>query len=162
MSGHLAFPVPGAATAFPGADHADVTAVVNRYAYALDDRDWDRLDQVFTEHAVARYGHPSRPVIEGRVALVDSIKAMLGGCGHSQHLLATHVVTVDGDTAESTCKARVYHHGAGERAALAPYECFGVYRHQLRRTAAGWRITDLLFHVQHTVGDINVLQPAQA
>lgn len=142
-----------------GTDHAAVTEVVNRYAYALDDRDWPLLDEVFAEDAVARYGRADSRAVTGRTAIVQVIRSMLDGCGPSQHLLATHIVTADGDTATSACKARVYHYGAGAKASLEPYECFGVYRHTLRRTAAGWRVTELLFDVQHTVGDIRIVQP---
>lgn len=140
-------------------DEAAVTAVVNRYAYALDDREWALLDEVFAEDAVARYGRADSAAVTGRAAIVRMIGSMLDGCGPSQHLLATHIVTVDGDRAESVCKARVYHYGAGAKAALEPYECFGVYRHTLRRTGAGWRITGLLFDVHHTVGDIGIVTP---
>ncbi|WP_281260881.1 nuclear transport factor 2 family protein [Nocardia nova] len=34
-----------------------IADVVNRYAYALDDRDWRRLDEVFAD-VVVRYGSP--------------------------------------------------------------------------------------------------------
>ena len=144
-------------TALP--DNAAVTDVVNRYAYALDDRDWARLDEVFAEDAVARYGTASSAPLTGRTAIVQMIRSMLDGCGPSQHLFATHIVSVDGDRAESTCKARVYHYGAGAAAAFEPYECFGVYRHTMRRTGVGWRITELLFEVHHTVGDIRIVTP---
>ena len=140
-------------------DEVAVTAEVDRYANALDDREWTLLDEVFAEDAVARYGGADSAPVTGRTAIVAMISSMLDGCGPSQHLLATHIVTADGDRAESACKARVYHYGAGAKAALAPYECFGVYRPPLRRTAAGWRITELLFDVHHTVGDIRIVTP---
>ncbi|MEV5647314.1 nuclear transport factor 2 family protein [Nocardia sp. NPDC052254] len=152
-------PVSAVPSAAGKSDDAAVTEVVNRYAYALDDRDWAGLDEVFAEDAVARYGRPAGRPITGRTAIVQMIRSMLDGCGPSQHLLATHIVTVDGDTAVSMCKARVYHYGAGVKAALEPYECFGVYRHSLRRTAAGWRVAELHFDVHHTVGDIRIVQP---
>ena len=140
------------------ADRADIAAVVNRYSDALDDRDWVLLDDFFTADAVARYGSPGATPVTGRPAIVALIRSHLDGCGPSQHLFGNHVVEVDGDAASSTCKARVCHFGAGDRASLEPYECFGVYRHTLRRTDAGWRVVDLLFDVRHAVGDARVLQ----
>ncbi|WP_068162017.1 nuclear transport factor 2 family protein [Rhodococcus phenolicus] len=141
------------------ADRADVIAVINRYSDALDDRDWACLDDFFTEDAAARYGSADRAPVTGRAEIVRMIRSNLDGCGPSQHLFGNHVVEIDGDTALSSCKARVCHFGAGDRATLEPYECFGVYRHTLRRTDAGWRVAELLFDVRHTVGDIRVLQP---
>jgi len=141
-------------------DRDAVTDVVNRYAYALDGRDWALLDDVFTADAVARYGGPDSPRLEGREAIVSSIRSFLDGCGPSQHLLGNHTVVVDGDVAVATCAARVFHYGAGERATLTPYECFGVYRDRLRRTSRGWRIADRTLEVHLELGDIAILQPA--
>lgn len=140
-------------------DRADVTAVINRYSDALDDRDWASLDDFFTEDAVARYGGEGSTPVTGRAEIVRMIRSNLDGCGPSQHLFGNLVVEIDGDVARSSCKARVCHFGAGERASLQPYECFGVYRHTLHRTADGWRVTELLFDVRHAAGDIRVLQP---
>ncbi|TVZ02184.1 nuclear transport factor 2 family protein [Trebonia kvetii] len=143
-------------------DRAAIVDVVSRYTYSLDERDWTLLDQVFSADAVGRYGGPGGPPLEGRDAIVAFIRSFLDGCGPTQHLLGNHMVEVAGEEATARCKARVYHHGAGERAALTPYECFGVYRDRLRRTAEGWRITERVFDVQLAVGDIAILQPAPA
>jgi hypothetical protein len=142
-------------------DRDAIVDVVNRYAYSLDERDWALLDQVFAVDATGQYGGPGSP-LEGLEAIGASIRSFLDGCGPSQHLLGNHIVEVNGDEAVSRCKARVYHYGAGERAALTPYECFGVYRDRLRRTPEGWRIAERVFDVQHAVGDIKILQPASA
>ena len=128
-----------------------VVAVVVRCAAAFDRRDWDALDQVFTEDATA-YG------VEGRPAVVRFIRSFLGGCGPSQHLLGNHQVVVDGNTAKSVAKARVFHVGAGDRS-HSTYECFGNYRDDLVLTEAGWRITSRMFEVTITLGDTSVLQP---
>ncbi|MEV0055149.1 nuclear transport factor 2 family protein [Saccharopolyspora shandongensis] len=141
-------------------DRNEVADVVNRYAYALDTRQWRSLDDVFTADAVARYGSPESSPLNGREEIVASIRSFLDGCGPSQHLLGTHLIEIDGDTAVATCKARVFHYGAGTRSSLPPYECFGVYRDRLRRESVGWRIEDRIFDVHLAIGDIEVLQPA--
>ncbi|MDA3629351.1 nuclear transport factor 2 family protein [Saccharopolyspora oryzae] len=141
-------------------DRNAVTDVVNRYAYALDTRQWSSLDEVFAADAVARYGSPEASPLHGREEIVASIRSHLDGCGPSQHLLGNHLVEISGDTATAICKARVFHYGAGTRSELPPYECFGVYRDHLRREPAGWRITDRTFDVHLAIGDIEVLQPA--
>jgi hypothetical protein len=141
-------------------DRDAVVEVVNLYAYCLDERDWPGLDEVFAADASARYGGPEGPPLNGRPAIVASIRSFLDGCGPSQHLLGNHIVAIDGDEATARCKARVYHYGLGDRAALEPYECFGVYRDHLRRTSEGWRISRRIFDVYHAVGDVSILQPA--
>lgn len=135
-------------------DRHAVIDVLNNYATCLDSRDWDGLDDVFHDDAVGEYGS----VLEGRSAIVSSIRGFLDGCGASQHLLGNHQIHIDGDRAQCTTKARVIHVGAGERAALTPYEAIGVYRDQLIRTTAGWRITHRHFDVDITLGDYNVLR----
>ncbi len=138
------------------ADRHAVIDVVNQYATCLDARDWAGLDGVFTHDAVGHYG----TVIEGRHAIVESIRSFLDDCGATQHLLGNHQVRIDGDHAQGLTKARVIHIGEGVRAALVPYEAIGVYRDQFVRTAEGWRITHRHFDVHITLGDFNVLQSA--
>ncbi|MGW9131860.1 nuclear transport factor 2 family protein [Streptomyces sp. NPDC055681] len=101
-------------------DRDAVVDVVNFYTYALDEREWRLLDHVFTADAVGYYGGPGSAPLEGRAAVVASIRSFLDGCGPTQHLLGNHIVTIDGDKAVARCKARIYHYGAGERAALPP------------------------------------------
>jgi SnoaL-like domain len=128
-----------------------VVDVVIRCAAAFDRRDWGALDEVFTPDASA-YG------VDGRDAVVKFVRSFLGGCGPSQHLLGNHHVLVDGETASSVCKARVFHVGAGERSNLS-YECFGNYWDDLVLTGAGWRISKRTFEVTITLGEASVLQP---
>ena len=130
--------------------------VLNAYATCLDTRDWLGLNNVFHPEAVGIYA----ATLNGRTEIVDSIRSFLGGCGPSQHLLGNYQISIDGDTAESSTKARVLHIGAGERADLTPFESIGVYLDRHVRTADGWRIIHRHFDVHITTGDINVLQPA--
>ncbi|MFI1462417.1 nuclear transport factor 2 family protein [Nocardia carnea] len=133
-------------------DRDAVADTVNRYTYALDDRDWALLDEVFAPDAVVRYGAAEAPAVRGRVATVAMIRSFLDRCGPSQHLLGNHVIDIDGDTASSICKARVLHIGAGENANIT-YECVGVYRDRLIRSAQGWRIVERTFVIDIELGD---------
>jgi hypothetical protein len=109
------------------------------------------LEDVFTVDACA-YG------ANGRDAVVAFVRRFLGGCGPSQHLLGNHTVEVEGDTARSVCKARVFHVGAGDKSRQS-YECFGNYVDDLVRTERGWRIAKREFEVTIALGDTSVLQP---
>lgn len=125
---------------------------MNRYTYALDERDWELLDEVFAPDAVARYGAADAPAVRGRADIVAMVRSFLDHCGPSQHLLGNHVIDIDGDTATSVCKARVLHIGTGERAQTT-YECVGVYRDRLSRSSRGWRITERTFVIDIELGD---------
>ncbi|WP_100497438.1 nuclear transport factor 2 family protein [Geodermatophilus chilensis] len=122
-----------------------------RVAAALDARDWAALGSAFTPEACG-YG------AAGRDAIVARVRAHLGGCGPSQHLLGNVRVRVDGDTASSLTYARVHHVGVGDRAGSF-YECMGEYSDTWARTAEGWQLTGRRFTVTIELGDRSVLQP---
>lgn len=136
-------------------DRAAVIETVNRYATALDARDWALLDEVFTPDAVCDFG--SGP-LHGREALRDLIRRMLGGSGPSQHLLANHCVEVDGDSARCVCQVRAFSAGTGPAAGRS-YELLGEYRDRLVRTPQGWRIAHREMKVHHEIGSRDVLRP---
>ncbi len=133
---------------------SDRDAILERLAdvaAALDDRDWVALRAAFTPDA---RGYSA----VGRAAIVERVRAHLGGCGPSQHLLGNTRVTVDGDTARSLTYARVHHVGVGP-AEGAFYECLGQYTDTWARTPEGWRLTSRRFAVSIELGDRSVLRP---
>lgn len=137
------------------ADRTAIVELLNRYATCLDERDWSGLEDVFHIDARGHYGSP----IQGRSAIIASIRSFLGGCGPSQHLLGNYHVDIDGDHARSSTQARVIHLGSGERMRLTPYEAIGTYHDEHVRTADGWRIIIRHFDVRISIGDIGVLNP---
>jgi hypothetical protein len=64
-------------------DRTAIVDLLNRYSTCLDKRDWSGLDDVFHPDAKGHYGS----LIEGRSAIIASIRSFLGDCGQSQHLL---------------------------------------------------------------------------
>jgi ketosteroid isomerase-like protein len=126
---------------------------VNRYATALDARDWALLDEVFTPDAVGDYGAGE---LKGREALRRMVSGMLGGSGPSQHLLANHRVELEGDAARCVCQVRAFSAGAGPAAGRS-YELLGEYRDQLVRTPDGWRIARREMRIRHEIGTRDVL-----
>jgi ketosteroid isomerase-like protein len=134
-------------------DRAAVVDTVNRYATALDARDWALLDEVFTPDAVGDYGGGE---LKGREALRGMVRRMLGGSGPSQHLLANHRVELDGDAARCVCQVRAFSAGTGPSAGRS-YELLGEYRDQLVRTPEGWRIARREMRIHHEIGTRDVL-----
>ncbi len=138
-------------------DWHDIIDTVNRYAEALDSRNWKLLNDVFVADAV---DHSGGRLMRGRESMVTNIQAHLGGCGPSQHLLGNFKVQLESAAVAScVCRVRVYHVGLGERAQLDPFECWGFYHWRLAKRQEGWRITDRTLDVAIRRGDINVLQP---
>ena len=130
-------------------DRVAILDTVTRYATALDSRDWDLLDRVFTPDVAADFGMGPRNGLE---TVRKTVIGALGGAGPTQHLLGNHRVEIDGDSARCVCLVRAYH--GGER---GTYELFGEYRDRLVRTPAGWRIAERQLVVHHEVGSRDVL-----
>jgi 3-phenylpropionate/cinnamic acid dioxygenase small subunit len=126
-------------------DRLAINDVLVRYAWAIDTKDWNTLDNVFTPDAHIDYtatGGIAGSLAEIKPWLAESLAAFPA----TQHLLSNSQVTIDGDAA--TARTAVYNPmGAATRA--GPLHFFfmgGIYTDRLMRTAAGWRITDRVEH----------------
>jgi hypothetical protein len=129
---------------------------LGRYARACDQRDWALLDTVFAPDAAADYS--GGIVLQGREAIVASIKSFLGGCGPSQHMLGNFVITTAGKSADSRCYIRAFHRGKGDKAHLT-YEIFGEYTAHWRRLPEGWRALEWGMRVDCEMGTREILGP---
>ena len=134
-------------------DRSAVIDTVNRYATALDTREWALLDEVFTPDAVGDFG---RATLHGRDAVRGMIRRMLDGSGPSQHLLANHRVELEGDSARCVCQVRAFSAGAGQALGRS-YEVLGEYRDRLVRRPEGWRIARREMRIHHEIGTRDVL-----
>jgi hypothetical protein len=101
--------------------------LMNRYAHALDLRDWDLLASLFTADASfrARELHegvpqPDNTRMDGREMIVTTLKAIWDGLSATHHMLSNYVVepAADGLTARASCYLRAHHVGNRERAHL--------------------------------------------
>lgn len=105
------------------------------YSWALDTKDWDALDDVFTPDVTAELVGP----LEGVEAIKARVRTALEPLDDSQHLVATHQVHVAGDRATCRCYLQAQH--VRHDADGGPTFMFGGrYEDELVRTAAGWRI----------------------
>lgn len=122
-------------------DRLEIQDLFARYCFAIDERDWEALDGLFTSDATIDYSAAGGPV--GSVA---EIKRWLPGAMARfpvcQHLAATTKLKLEGDTASSRTilfNPMVYEDGEGIRQSFF----LGLwYRDQLVRTPDGWRISD--------------------
>lgn len=121
----------------------DRIAIVNglrHYAYAIDDRDFDAVRELFARDAHLDYtasGGPAGP----RDEVVDWIATGLAQVGPSQHLVTNEVVDLDGSEATSRCYLL--------NPLLSPEDppsnvllLGGEYRDTWHRGPRGWRIIE--------------------
>ena len=122
-------------------DRLEIQELFARYSFAIDERDWDVLDSIFTPDARIDYSETG-----GAAGSFAEIKAWLPGALERfpmfQHMVATTKLTLNGDTAHSrTILFNPMVHRADDGAEQVFF--IGLwYRDRLVRTAAGWRIAD--------------------
>jgi len=122
-------------------DRLEIEDLLARYSHAIDDRDWDRLDDVFTPDAVIDYSETG-----GAKGSVAQIKAWLPVAMERfpryQHMIATSRLDLEGDTAR--CRTILFNpmvHRAGDGTEQVFF--IGLwYRDKLVRTEKGWRIAE--------------------
>ncbi len=118
-------------------DERDIEQVAVRYCWALDERDWDTLHDVFVPGATADLA--TAHTLHGVDEITQRIRAALDPLDESHHMVSTHQVRVDGDTATHRC----YLHAQHVRHAVdgdPNYVIAGRYEDDLVRTSDGWRI----------------------
>lgn len=116
-------------------DLDEITALLHRYARAVDTKDWELYRAVFTEDAHIDYSSAGA-VVGTRDEVIDWFAAHFGVLAWSMHHITNIEADIDGDTA--TVRAMFYNPmqlpGMTE-----PSACGGYYHHELTRTADGWR-----------------------
>ncbi len=136
-------------------DRFAIIAVLDRYAEALDTRDWPGLAEVFTPDVDMDFGTLHATNL---TQVTSHIRSFLDGCGPSQHRLSNYRIELSGDTAKSRCYIRVMHFGKEEHAGKS-YEMWGQYADEFVRTPDGWRSRRRRLEVAMEQGDRGVLGP---
>jgi len=122
-------------------DRLEIQDLFARYSFAIDERDWDALDHVFTPDARIDYSETG-----GASGSFADIKAWLplalDRFPKFQHMVATTKLDLAGDSATSRTilfNPMVHRDPAG----VDQVFFIGLwYRDRLVRTAAGWRIAE--------------------
>ena len=138
------------------ADQAEITQLTIDYCWALDTGDWETLRRIFTPDVVAFLGGKEHIGID---AVIEKCSGALGPLDDSQHLISTHQIHVDGDTATSRCYLHAQHIRAVEGGSPL-YVVAGRYEDQLIRGAHGWRIAARSLIVMWTDGNPEVVRKA--
>jgi 3-phenylpropionate/cinnamic acid dioxygenase small subunit len=120
------------------ADRLAINDLLVRYAWAIDTKDWDALDDVFTADVTAEL---ASPLLSGREAIASRIKLALEPLDDSQHMVTNHQVTIapDGNSATCRCYLQAQHvrrvPDGGHNFIIG-----GRYEDTVVRTPQGWRI----------------------
>ncbi|KHK93169.1 nuclear transport factor 2 family protein [Novosphingobium malaysiense] len=131
-------------------DHQANVDLMNRFAHALDSRDWDLLASLYTEdarfHARQYLENAVRPeedfmVMAGRETILSTLQEIWRGLSATHHMLSNYVVDLAGDgrRATASCYLRAHHVGNGDRAHLFE-ESLGRFDFQTVFDGEAWKI----------------------
>lgn len=135
-------------------DRQQIVDVTLAYTYALDAKDWDALDDVFTVDATAYLTEE----LDGREAIKGRVRRALESLDLSQHMVANHDVRIDGDSAVCRCYLQAQH--VREAAPGPPnFIVAGRYDDRFVRTSVGWRIVRRELTIMWTEGNPSVTRP---
>jgi 3-phenylpropionate/cinnamic acid dioxygenase small subunit len=135
------------------ADVVAIQQVLYHYAYALDARDYDALDEVFSADAKL---HTSGGTLMSPGQYKSMCASELPKLDATQHMVTNTSVTVDGDRANS----RAYFQAQHVKESLAPDSQLlmaGWVDDEFERRAEGWRIVERRWHSAWTSGNPAVL-----
>jgi 3-phenylpropionate/cinnamic acid dioxygenase small subunit len=140
-------------------DRLEIEEVLTRYAWALDSKTFDGLDDVFTSDAHIDYtssGGVAGPFPEVKAWLAR----VLPHFPAYQHLVTNHQITVDGD--QATSRAEFYNPmvTAKPDGGRGIFFVGGEYHDQLVRTPQGWRIRERIEKSVWTDGELPAAPPA--
>jgi ketosteroid isomerase-like protein len=144
----------GARSPDPAADRAAIVQLTIDYCWALDTHDWEALRDVFTPDVVGHLGAGGQ---QGCDQIIERVSSVLEPLDDSQHMVTSHQVRIDGDTATSRCYLHAQH--VRHAAEGGPnYVVAGRYEDRFVRTDAGWRIAERRLVVMWTEGNRGVVQ----
>jgi 3-phenylpropionate/cinnamic acid dioxygenase small subunit len=126
-------------------DRLDVIDACTRMAWFADQRDWDRLADVFADEVTLDYTslNGGEPATLTPAQIVDAWREALGAYDATQHIIGNHLVTVDGDAAACTASFQATHYKKVDFGSPL-WRLGGTYRFTLVRGGNGWRITSVV------------------
>ncbi len=132
-------------------DRSELNELMNRYALAIDMRDWPGLLGVFADGEIEAdfTSLGVKEVFRGSAdRWVDTVRRTISGFDATQHFFANHLAIVEGDRALDTRYMQARH-----QLDTAHYTVGGYYTGHMVRTPAGWRIARYKLTVTFSDGD---------
>jgi len=140
-------------------DRLDIIDTTTRMGWHADQREWDRLIDVFTDTVEVDYtslngGDPATIAAE---VLIAGWKAGLGGLDATQHHISNHLVADTGDgTVEVTAQFIATHRFANPHGDPL-WTLGGHYLFRLARVDGKWRIAAVTMTATWATGNQNIM-----
>lgn len=122
------------------ADHIEIIQLIQRYAKALDEKDFGLLRTVFTEDAQLVYLMGEQR-IECSILQVDELfRSRLTKCCWTSHLVSNPMIELQGDRAHTSSRVTATHMQIREDGSRNIWIVSGSYEDELVLKTDGWRI----------------------
>jgi ketosteroid isomerase-like protein len=139
-------------------DEAAIRMVVDGISGAVDDKDWTLCRSYFLDDIEIDFSS----LVGGGAVQMKADDLVFGGWSRnlyadklSHHMHTGHQISVEGDHA--TCISRGFAwNKLGRQVGDPLWEVWGIYTHQLRRTANGWKCAGMIFKATHGRGNEKV------
>lgn len=136
-------------------DANQIIALTIKYCWALDERDWESLSEVFLSDAYAKYGITTHQGIE---SILERCKKALTPLDFSHHMVSNHVVEVEGDKAKCKCYFQAQHVRTSTPEGVN-FLIAGKYEDELIRVNKEWKIASRVLTKIWTEGNEKVVNP---
>lgn len=111
-------------------DQLQIRELMSRYGFAVDDRDWQAFDRVFTEDGVCDLSAWRVPLMRGTTAIRETYASLEHPVAH----LTTNVVIEEISADTARVRSKIIAVRPDRRVETAEYH------DEVARTSAGWRI----------------------
>jgi hypothetical protein len=142
-------------------DRLDIIDTCNAMAWHADRRDWSAVLAVLAEDVDLDYTslNGGQPATLPKGDVVAAWRSLFERLTVTQHLLSSHLVTVNGDLATCTANVCAVHVGAVEFGD-SQWVLGGHYRFELALVGGRWLITGLSMTATWASGNRAVMAPA--
>ncbi|TYC08140.1 nuclear transport factor 2 family protein [Actinomadura syzygii] len=142
-------------------DRLAIIEACTRMAWHADQREWDRLAEVFADSVTLDYTslNGGEPAVLTPEQIVEAWSGLLGAFDATQHLITNHLVTVDGDTAVCTAAFQATHR-LTDPFGSSLWTLGGNYRFVLVRTGGAWKIAAVVMTATWGDGNRNLMSLA--
>lgn len=142
-------------------DKSDIQETILKYAWGIDNRDWDLFRSIFADEVVMDFssynGNPAAKMSGDD--WVAGCQRMLPGFDATQHVLTNFMIEVEGDEATAIVYMKAEHFIANALGDNS-HTLGGHYVHQLKRCAVGWKIHATTLNVTWSRGNRQVYELA--
>jgi hypothetical protein len=119
-------------------DRIEIEELLVRYSRAIDFKDFDTLESLFTSDATFDGGSLGCPI--GAPQIRAMIEGTLTGLDATQHLIGKSLIELNGDEAEVHTYLISQHIRESTPGLIKHYALGGEYADRVVRTPEGWRI----------------------